>query len=141
MTRIVKPPRPGARTTPAERRRRRAERTRARALSPVRLVWLLFSLPLIAGSVAVSVYLRTSPYPRAQAMQHLVARAGCEAAARVGVRYARKGQPGYHARNDPDGDGVACGSAPAARTAASAAPEPPSGPATRQVGGAKFVRP
>lgn len=92
----------------------------------------LCAIPLVALSVSVSLYIRTSPYRPTEALLHLVAMAGCPAAAAVGVAGARAGEPGYHARNDPDGDGVACN------------PEGDRAPGretTRQVGGAKFVRP
>ncbi|SPH24374.1 hypothetical protein DEA8626_03425 [Defluviimonas aquaemixtae] len=96
----------------------------------------LCAIPIVAASVSVSLYIRTSPYRPTEALIHLVAMAGCPAAAAIGIPEAREGEPGYHARNDPDGDGVACGAArgdplPGATVRDS----------TRQVGGAKFVRP
>jgi len=128
------------------RRERRAARTRAQALSPGRIVMALLSLPLVAGGVAVSLYIRTSPYEPPLALAHLVARAGCDAAATVGLAPAYRGGPGYHARNDADGDGVACEIAgfaaePVQDVAYSAPPVDTPDTPKRMVGGAKFVKP
>ncbi len=135
------------------RRQRRAAKTRARALSPTRIIMTLASLPLVAGSVALSVYVRTSPYDPPQAVAHLVARAGCDAAASVGLAPAYRGGLGYHERNDADGDGVACESVGlSAEPVQEVAYSDPSAPrpslrtstqnASRQmVGGAKFIKP
>lgn len=97
----------------------------------------LAMIPVVALGVAVSVYIRTSPYPPTEALMHLVARAGCPAAVAIGLAGARKGELGYHARNDIDGNGIACGRA-----------TPTQGPAlvlpgagqSRTVGGAKFIQ-
>lgn len=112
--------------------------TRARALSPLRILSLLMALPIMAGGVALSVYVRTSPYDPALAVRHLAALAGCDAAQAMALAPARRGEPGYHARNDADGDGVACG--PRTAAAFTSAPEVPQ-PGGRMAGGAKFVRP
>lgn len=96
----------------------------------------LTTIPIIAVATAVSVYVRTSPYPPALALAHLVARAGCPAAAAIGLADARAGAPGYHERNDPDGDGIACAPASADGT-----PYVPGQTTTTRAGGAKFVRP
>ncbi len=145
-------------STATERRRARrmarAARTRARALSPLRIVASLLSIPPLAVAIGTAVYLRVSDYPPGDAMRHLVARAGCEAAAAVNLVPAGQGRLGYHRRNDADGDGVACNEGlfvsaapPAARAAIPAAlPEAladpaPEAPAARIVGGAKFLRP
>ncbi|MCV2873736.1 excalibur calcium-binding domain-containing protein [Defluviimonas sp. WL0050] len=91
----------------------------------------LMAIPVIAVATAVSIYIRTSPYPPAEALAHLIARAGCPAAAAIGLAGARMGELGYHDRNDPDGDGIACAPATAA-----------DGQVTvTKAGGAKFVRP
>lgn len=135
------------------RRYRRAAENRAWALSPTRIIMTLASLPLVAGSVALSVYVRTSPYEPSRAVAHLVARAGCDAAASVGLAPAYRGGLGYHDRNDADGDGVACDSIDlGAEPLRDVAYSEPSAPrpslrtstqnATRQmVGGAKFIKP
>jgi len=131
---------------PESRREKRAARTRARALSPARIVMSLLSLPLVAGGVAVSIYIRTSDYDPPQALAHLVARAGCDASLYVGLAPAYRGGLGYHARNDADGDGVACevsvqyDMAPAQSTEI-AAPAPVRETPDRKVSGAKFVKP
>ncbi|MCE8532983.1 excalibur calcium-binding domain-containing protein [Ruegeria pomeroyi] len=117
------------------RRQRRAERTRAKALSPLRILLLLASLPVIAGSTAFGVYIRTSPYPPELALRHIAALAGCEVAALAGLPEARRGEPGYHLRNDADLDGVACG------TTLASASMVPQVPVQHAPGQAKFVRP
>ncbi|MDP5219322.1 excalibur calcium-binding domain-containing protein [Ruegeria sp. 2205SS24-7] len=132
------------------RREKRAAATRAKALSPARIVALIASLPLVMCSTALGVYIRTSPYPAEQALQHLVAMAGCEAAAKVGVFEVREGMAGYHASNDHDGNGVACEvqsntaslvgaeeTVQAARVSAPAA----GNTERRSIGNAKFIRP
>lgn len=106
----------------------------ARFLSSV--VLKLMAIPVIALATALSVYIRTSPYPPSAALAHLLARAGCPAAAAIGLAGARAGELGYHARNDPDGDGIAC--APAAVPEGLVAPGQV---IVTKAGGAKFVRP
>lgn len=69
---------------------------------------LLLSLPVIACSVGISAYIRTSPYEPEAALQHLVAMWGCDAARSVGLGQTSVGEPGYHLRNDGDQDGIAC---------------------------------
>lgn len=93
--------------TPSKRELR-AARTRAKALSPVRIIFSLLTLPLLALSVAVSIYIRTSDYDPPEAIAHLVARGGCDVARSIGLAPSHRGGLGYHARNDADGDGVAC---------------------------------
>ncbi|MFA3920727.1 excalibur calcium-binding domain-containing protein [Ruegeria hyattellae] len=132
------------------RRERRAAATRAKAFSPTRIATLLASLPLLMFSTVLGVYIRTSPYPAEQALQHLVAMAGCEAAAKVGVFEVREGMPGYHLRNDPDGNGVACEARTIAaipvqsvETVQASRDTSPSADSTdrRQLGNSKFIRP
>ena len=134
-------PRPD-RSDRAERRARRADRTRAQALSPVRILTQLLFLPVAVVAITISVYIRTSPYERTDALRHLAAMAGCDTAASMGLAPARAGELGYHARNDPDGDGVACGTArgPGPTLADWAAAAPPD-TAGRSAGGAKFLKP
>jgi hypothetical protein len=139
------------------RRQIRAAKTRARALSPWRIGMSLLSLPVITVSVAVSIYIRTSAYEPPEAMAHLIARFDCTAARYVGLAPSYRGELGYHARNDADGDGVACeavGFAVLLPDAASMSTMPDTAPNTaptttnpertdpvRMQGGAKFVRP
>ena len=105
----------------------------------MRILLRIAVVPLVAGAVAVSIYIRTSDFPPEQAMLHLYALAGCDAAASVGLAPAFRGGVGYHARNDPDGDGIAC--LPALPPRAPAAASQPSTPAESRAGGAKFIRP
>lgn len=104
--------REGNPVTPREirrlRRAQRADRTRREALSPVRILMNVLLIPLIAAVLTVSIYLRASPFERQDALRHLVALTGCSAAEKVGLVRAREGAPGYHLRNDLDGDGIAC---------------------------------
>ena len=105
----------------------------------------LLTLPIVAGGVAVSLYVRTSPYEAADALAHLVARGGCDAARSIGLAPAYRGGLGYHARNDADGDGVACESVGfdvgRVQDVAISPPTPQSSSSVRIVGGAKFVKP
>lgn len=119
----------------------RAAKERARFLSPRRIIFLILSAPVIAGAMAISLYIRTSPHTPQNAMLHLVAMAGCEGAAVVGLAPAAKGRLGYHARNDSDGNGVACEAGDQiAKAEQERLPGGQSGDA-RVVGGAKFLRP
>jgi len=106
----------------------------------------------VALGVAVSLYVRTSPYDPPDAFAHLVARASCDAARTVGLAPSYRGELGYHARNDADGDGVACErlyrfGAPSeeilapAQSVEIAAPVSAKGTPNRMMGGAKFVKP
>ena len=94
----------------------------------------IVAIPFIAASVAMSLYVRTSPYRPTEALVHLVAMGGCPAAAFFGLSGMREGDLGYHARNDPDGDGVACAVPDVLR-------EGSDPNVTHKAGGAKFVRP
>ncbi len=123
----------------AEKRIAQADETRRRALSPLRIFLRLAGIPLVTIGVAISVYVRTSDYPTQDAMRHLFALAGCEAAVAVGLTPATKGNIGYHARNDPDGDGVACDGPEYSRSVAVAPSNGGSPP--QMTDGAKFVRP
>lgn len=91
------------------KRQRRAMITRAHALSPGRILIKVLLIPVVMASITVSVYVRTSPYERQDALRHLAAMTGCDTAASMGLAPALEGQLGYHARNDKNGDGVACG--------------------------------
>lgn len=133
---------------PMSRRQKRAERTLARALSPWRIGLKLASIPFIAVSVTVSVYVRTSQYDPPMAVAHLVARIDCDAARAVGLAPSYRGGLGYHARNDVDGNGVACERAAQrvlapvtirGETQIAGGPTPKA--SVRMVGGAKFVKP
>ena len=131
--------------TPRSRQRhRRAEALRRKALSPVRILTMILALPITIACISFGVYMRTSPYEPDEALLHIVALAGCDAARAVGVAPSYRGMVGYHTRNDPDGDGVACDEprpVAAGTPAASAAKAPVRQVKERTVGGAKFVRP
>lgn len=124
----------------SSRRHQRAEATRRQALSPIRILTMVLLLPLTTVLIAVSVFIRLSEYNRDEAVIHLIALVGCDATQAMGIGPFREGQPGYHTRNDPDGDGVACGFAEAP-VSQSAQPENRPEPQQRSVGNAKFVRP
>lgn len=132
---------------PLSRREIRAAQTRARILSPARILLSLLKLPVVAGSVAVSLYFYTSPFDPPQALAHLVARASCDAAASVNLAPALRGGLGYHARNDADGNGVACevvlgtGTSLMQGVTGQTTDLPDQGGFDRRAGGAKFVRP
>ncbi|WP_424832475.1 excalibur calcium-binding domain-containing protein [Ruegeria sp.] len=109
-------------------------------MSPLRILVMVLFLPLTIGIIATGTFLRVTDYDRDEAVIHLVALAGCDAATAIGLGPFRKGEAGYHARNDPDGDGVSCGAFINKNTRSTTARQPASAP-PRQVGGAKFVRP
>lgn len=130
------------------RRQRRADATRRRALSPWRILFMVLTLPVTVAGIALGIYLRTSEYDRTGAMMHLWALAGCEAARSVGLGPMRKGQLGYHERNDPDGNGIACETgatdrfnAPAPVQSVAPRPDRSNSQTQRKIGAAKFVRP
>ena len=127
----------------AAARHRRADATRRRALSPFRIILMILMLPATTAAIAVGVFLRTSEFEGPDALLHLVALAGCERAEALVPGPYRDGEPGYHARNDANGDGVACGAAVPQYTApqSTAVPQTVEAPQQRQVGTAKFVRP
>ncbi len=122
------------------RRHRRADEQRRRALSPVRILVMVLALPLTTGLIAVGTYMRVTDKERPDAVLHLVALAGCDAARAIGFDTFHKGQAGYHARNDPDGDGIACESTVSGTPSQQAQPRAQA-PNQRTVGNAKFVRP
>lgn len=130
------------------RRERRARATLAYALSPRRILMQVLLLPVAIVAIAISVYVRTSPYDGGDALRHLAALAGCDTALSMGLAPAMQGEIGYHARNDSDGDGIACAEyASAALMPPTAGPRPArppqadADPDTRRIGGAKFLRP
>lgn len=116
-------------------RQRRALRTRAKALSPVRILLKLVMAPFVAFGMMVSIYVATSPFEREDAMKHLAAMLDCDVAMSVGVPFARAGSPGYHARHDLDGNGVACDDGTFA-----AADEATQG-GSPEISGARFIKP
>ncbi len=122
------------------RRQKRAEAQRKRALSPVRIFLMVLMLPVTIMGIVVGVYLRTSEYRHEEALLHLIALAGCGAIETIVPGPFIEGGPGYHPRNDPDGDGVACDTQRSI-SGQSAVPQPAETPRSRTVGNAKFLRP
>lgn len=128
------------------RRQRKAEAVRRKALSPIRILLMVLALPLTTGIIAIGVYLRVTDYDRTEAVVHLMALAGCDVVGKVVAGPFREGEAGYHKRNDPDGDGVACGTLPprAMPGTPRAVPDVPravQAPKQRNVGTAKFLKP
>ncbi len=120
------------------RRQQRADRTLRNALSPARILANVLLVPVVTVALTISIYVRTSPYERQDAMRHLVAMSGCAAAAKVGLPYATANTPGYHVRNDGDLDGIACNEGRSRHQSAQAEPGTAS---PLPSGGAKFLRP
>lgn len=100
---------------------------------------MVLALPLTTGIIAIGTYMRASDKDRPEAVLHLVALAGCDATRALGFGAFREGEAGYHKRNDPDGDGVACGSAAPRPTWT--ASQGVQAPKQRTVGTAKFLKP
>lgn len=128
-----------ARVSPrSARRHRRADAVRRRALSPIRILLMVLALPVTTAIIAIGAYLRVSEYNRDEAIIHLIALGGCDVVQAMGFGPFREGDPGYHARNDPNGSGVACGKFVQNSTQRA---EPSQSTNHRAVGSAKFVRP
>jgi Excalibur calcium-binding domain len=93
--------------------------TRHRRLFRKAKSWVLAAAA--AGLLGLS--LSQSPWPVRVTLKHLAAAPNCAAARAVGLAPASRGQPGYWASHDRDGDGWACepwprrgqGSSPAIR--------------------------
>jgi hypothetical protein len=75
----------------------------------------LLVVGLIAGAGAAALIV-TSPWPLGLTLRHLASAAGCPVAQAVGLAPARRGEPGWWTRLDPDLDGWSCGSPPGGRT-------------------------
>ncbi len=121
-------------------RHKRAEALRKRALSPVRILIMVLMLPVTTLGIAVGVYLRVSEFESEEALIHLIALAGCKPVEAIVPGPFLAGEAGYHLRNDPDGDGVACGTY-SVDSAQETLPLQAETPRQRVVGSAKFVRP
>lgn len=68
------------------------------------LLLVLVALP-VAGFLAIEVF---SPWPLGLTLRHLVAAPSCDRARTVHLAPAFRGEPGYWARHDRDGDGISC---------------------------------
>ncbi|WP_241481044.1 excalibur calcium-binding domain-containing protein [Ruegeria sp. ANG-S4] len=123
------------------RRHRRADEQRRRALSPVRILIMVLALPLTTGIIALGTYFRATDRERPEAVLHLVALAGCDATRAMGFGAFHEGDAGYHKRNDPDGNGIACETAAPVMKASPTVLPSTEAPKQRMVGNAKFVRP
>jgi hypothetical protein len=71
--------------------------------------WLRRSILALAGLSCLLLALASwKPWPLFVTLKHLVAARNCDAARSVGLAPARRGEPGYWAKNDADSDGIAC---------------------------------
>ncbi len=106
---------------------------------------MVLALPLTVAAISVSGYLRVSDFDRSDSVLHLIAMAGCDVTEKLGFGAFREGSPGYHARNDPDGDGIACeiGAVTPVQSTRAEPQQPRQTEQTseRKVGNAKFIRP
>ena len=126
------------------RKSARADRTLRAAFSPLRLAFCVAMVPVMTVSLTIGLYARLGPYEQEDALRHIYAMGGCAAAEKVGLSGALKGELGYHASNDWDGDGVACpdlGEQVATATEVTDPALPGGGDAQRSASGAKFIRP
>ncbi len=73
------------------------------------VAWIT-AVGFVAGFVAI--FSMQSPWPIQTDLRHLAASLHCSAADLLDLRQAQIGQPGYHPRLDPDGNGIACDIAP-----------------------------
>lgn len=120
---------------------RRARRSVREALSPFRILWRIAMVPVVTLSLTIGIFARYGPYEQEDALKHLYAMKGCDAAAEVGLSGAFAGELGYHSKNDPDGDGIACPVDNPLNTRASATPVEAAESTPRVSTGAKFIRP
>lgn len=123
------------------RRYERADRTRREALSPSRILLSIVTVPVLTVGLTVSIFVMTSDYDRRDALRHLIALAGCEPAAKIGMTDMTRGEVGYHPRNDPDGDGLSCDTGRAALDTAGWAGAAVAMETAPPAPGARFVRP
>lgn len=121
----------------AAERAEKARRGLRAAYSPVSILLRLAFAPVVAASVALSLYISTSPFAPDKALGHLLAMGGCEPAAAVGLAPAPAGSPGYHTPLDRDGNGVSC----TPEDLALAGVEMPGAAGEIRSSGAKFIRP
>ncbi len=138
----------GKQTRRAKKRQQRAETLRRKALSPWRILLMILALPLSVALISIGVFVRVSAFDREGAVVHLIAMAGCDVAWKMGIGPFYLGGPGYHARYDPDNNGVTCeppgfaeaGLSGQASQSNEAQPQNTS-PKQRTLGTAKFLKP
>ncbi|MDX2275169.1 MAG: excalibur calcium-binding domain-containing protein [Hyphomonadaceae bacterium] len=72
-------------------------------------IYILSALALVTavGAFAALAQQLRSPV---LAVGHIAAAPGCSAAEQAGLRHAQRGDAGYYASQDVDGDGIACNS-------------------------------
>ncbi|OWJ66595.1 excalibur calcium-binding domain-containing protein [Inquilinus limosus] len=71
--------------------------------------WLVrMAPPLLVTAGLVMGGFMNSPWPPGPTIRHLAAFPNCAMARWVELAPARAGEPGYYARHDRDGDGIAC---------------------------------
>ena len=67
---------------------------------------VIAGITFVAGTSGIFAY--QSPWDTETDLRHLAATVHCKAAVLVGLAPAVRGAPGYHIRNDRDGNGIAC---------------------------------
>ena len=77
------------------------------------VVSLLVLAAIAFGATSAALFSYKSPWPTGTDLRHLAAALHCDIADRVGLAPASQGAPGYHARNDRDGNGISCETGPA----------------------------
>jgi hypothetical protein len=73
-----------------------------------RMLGILAAASIVIASASLILAKLLSPWPVMTTMQHLAAFPGCSVARAIGAAPAYRGQPGYWAWQDPDGDGLTC---------------------------------
>ena len=70
---------------------------------------LLWRIAVFGPILAVPAHLLTSsPFPPVDTARHWLSVTGCPVARQIGTAPAKAGEPGYHARLDTNGNGIAC---------------------------------
>ena len=68
----------------------------------------LLVIPVVAVLGLVGLKFASSPWPVSMTFKHMLAVRNCAAVRSVGLAPAYRGEPGYYAHHDSDGDGWAC---------------------------------
>jgi hypothetical protein len=68
----------------------------------------LLVIPVLAVAGLVGLKFASSPWPVSTTFRHMLAFRNCDAVRSVGLAPAYRGEPGYYAHHDRDGDGWAC---------------------------------
>ncbi len=72
------------------------------------MLGILAASSIVIVSASLLLVKLLSPWPVTITIRHLAAFSGCSVARSVGVAPAYRGQPGYWAWQDADGDGFTC---------------------------------